>query len=116
MSGGFILKIIHVANGGNIIPVTFYGISDPTTKEAAAYVDFVQSRVNCPVKEISVKLCKDEMVDVEYRAEGEKFERIRRVTGYLVGTLDRWNDAKQAEERERVKHTGERFTFNEKIW
>ena len=109
MSGGFILKIIHVANGGNIIPVTFYGISDPTTKEAAAYVD-------CPVKEISVKLCKDEMVDVEYRAEGEKFERIRRVTGYLVGTLDRWNDAKQAEERERVKHTGERFTFNEKIW
>lgn len=33
-----------------------------------------------------------------------KFERIRRITGYLVGTLDRWNDAKQAEERERVKH------------
>lgn len=33
-----------------------------------------------------------------------KFERIRRITGYLVGTLDRFNDAKQAEERERVKH------------
>ena len=34
-----------------------------------------------------------------------KFERIRRITGYLVGTLDRWNDGKQAEERDRVKHT-----------
>ncbi|CCQ92773.1 Ribonucleoside-triphosphate reductase class III catalytic subunit [[Clostridium] ultunense Esp] len=39
------------------------------------------------------------------RAEGDiKFERIRRITGYLVGTLDRFNDAKRAEERDRVKH------------
>ena len=34
-----------------------------------------------------------------------KFERIRRITGYLVGTLDRFNDAKKAEVQERVKHT-----------
>ena len=33
-----------------------------------------------------------------------KFERIRRITGYLVGTLDRFNDGKAAEERDRVKH------------
>ena len=33
-----------------------------------------------------------------------KFERIRRITGYLVGTLDRFNDAKRAEEHDRVKH------------
>ncbi len=33
------------------------------------------------------------------------FERIRRITGYLVGTLDRFNNAKRAEERDRVKHT-----------
>lgn len=32
------------------------------------------------------------------------FERIRRVTGYLVGTMDKWNDAKKAEEHDRVKH------------
>lgn len=39
------------------------------------------------------------------REEGDvKFERIRRVTGYLVGTLDRFNDSKKAEERDRVKH------------
>lgn len=37
-------------------------------------------------------------------SEGSRFERIRRITGYLVGTLDRWNDAKRAEERDRVKH------------
>ena len=35
---------------------------------------------------------------------GFKFERIRRVTGYLVGTLDRFNNAKRAEVRDRVKH------------
>jgi ribonucleoside-triphosphate reductase len=32
------------------------------------------------------------------------FERIRRITGYLVGTLDRFNDAKRSEEADRVKH------------
>lgn len=36
---------------------------------------------------------------------GVKFERIRRITGYLVGTLDRFNDGKAAEERDRVKHS-----------
>lgn len=36
---------------------------------------------------------------------GIKFERIRRITGYLVGTLDKWNDAKKAEERDRIKHS-----------
>ena len=34
-----------------------------------------------------------------------KFERIRRITGYLVGTLDTWCNAKKAEERDRVKHS-----------
>lgn len=38
--------------------------------------------------------------------EGEKFERIRRVTGYLAGDRDRFNNAKRAEERDRVKHSG----------
>ena len=35
---------------------------------------------------------------------GVKFERIRRITGYLVGTVDRWNDAKKTELNDRVKH------------
>ncbi|HIZ16767.1 MAG TPA: hypothetical protein H9675_04265 [Firmicutes bacterium] len=37
--------------------------------------------------------------------DGIGFERIRRITGYLVGTMDKWNDAKRAEERDRVKHS-----------
>ncbi len=36
--------------------------------------------------------------------DGQSFERIRRITGYLVGTLSRFNNAKRAEERDRVKH------------
>ena len=40
------------------------------------------------------------------RAEGDQaFERIRRITGYLVGTLDRFNNAKRSEEHDRVKHS-----------
>lgn len=43
------------------------------------------------------------------------FERLRRITGYLVGTLDRWNDGKKAEERDRVKHNVEGvYTCEEK--
>ena len=36
--------------------------------------------------------------------EGVKFERIRRITGYLVGSTERFNNAKRAEEKARVKH------------
>ena len=36
--------------------------------------------------------------------EGVKFEHIRRITGYLVGTVDRFNNAKRAEVKDRVKH------------
>ncbi len=38
--------------------------------------------------------------------EGVKFERIRRVTGYLAGDTTRFNNAKRCEEKDRVKHTG----------
>ncbi len=38
--------------------------------------------------------------------EGIKFERIRRVTGYLSGDVCRFNNAKRAEEKDRVKHSG----------
>lgn len=48
--------------------------------------------------------------------EGIKFERIRRITGYLVGTLDNWNNAKRAEEKDRVKHgVSEKENQNEQM-
>lgn len=37
--------------------------------------------------------------------KGVKFERIRRITGYLVGNLDRFNNAKRSEEHDRLKHS-----------
>ena len=42
--------------------------------------------------------------DITYNFAPVRFQRIRRITGYLVGTLDRFNNAKKAEERDRVKH------------
>lgn len=89
------------------VKVSAFGLKDFTEQEAKNYVDYVLANTaveNTPLVEVTIKLCDDGNVDVGYLFKGEKFERIRRVTGYLVGTLDRWNDAKQAEERERVKH------------
>ena len=43
--------------------------------------------------------------NAERFGEGVQFQRIRRITGYLVGTMEQWNNAKRAEERDRVKHT-----------
>ena len=45
-----------------------------------------------------------EDVGIHYGLAPVKFDRSRRITGYLVGTLDRFNDAKRAEEHDRVKH------------
>ncbi len=47
---------------------------------------------------------KDDIREVKTIGEGVGFERIRRITGYLVGTIDRFNNGKRAEERDRVKH------------
>lgn len=45
-----------------------------------------------------------ETVKKEDRGQGVKFERIRRITGYLTGTLDSWGNAKKHEEEDRLKH------------
>ena len=59
-----------------------------------------------PEKELcSVELEVDgDYINAKYSFASEPFQRIRRITGYLVGTLDRFNNAKRAEERDRVKH------------
>ncbi len=45
-----------------------------------------------------------DFVNAQYHFSDAPFQRIRRITGYLVGTLDRFNNAKRAEEKARVKH------------
>lgn len=39
------------------------------------------------------------------RGKGVRFNRIRRITGYIVGSIDRWNDSKKSELSDRVKHS-----------
>ena len=56
------------------------------------------------IGETCPKCGRHEMHDAEGNYDGMEFERIRRITGYLVGTLERFNDAKRAEESDRVKH------------
>jgi hypothetical protein len=55
---------------------------------------------------LDTQRAKKETVSVSPKmiGQGQGFERTRRITGYLVGTLDRFNNAKRAEERDRVKH------------
>lgn len=56
------------------------------------------------IDEVKVELDGD-FVDLEYHFSSVPFERIRRITGYLVGTLDRFNNAKRSEVTDRVKHS-----------
>lgn len=49
-------------------------------------------------------MMEEKVMQEQLIGEGVGFERIRRITGYLVGTLDRFNNAKRAEEHDRVKH------------
>lgn len=50
------------------------------------------------------KIEKVEQKEEKKVGDGIGFERIRRITGYLVGTVDRFNNGKRAEEHDRVKH------------
>ena len=86
------------------VKVTSIGLDDFTEEEAKKYIDYVRERVENPLQTLEVKLCDDGQVDLNYKTKGEKFERIRRITGYLTGDLNSWNNAKRAEEHERVKH------------
>lgn len=74
-----------------------------TEKEQQAYVDYLESKYNRKLKALEVEIDGD-YANLTYEWEPVPFERIRRITGYLVGTMDHWNDAKTAEEGDRVKH------------
>lgn len=52
-----------------------------------------------------VEVVESSQKEKKLAGEGVGFERIRRITGYLVGTVDRFNNGKRAEEHDRVKHS-----------
>lgn len=70
-------------------------------KEIKAYEEYaLEKEPNCTSLDVELD---GDFVNLTYHID-RPFERIRRITGYLVGTLDRFNTAKAAEERSRVKH------------
>ena len=74
-------------------------------QEIDAYMDYArQSHPDKMISGLDIKLDGD-FADLTYHWETVPFERIRRITGYLVGTVERFNDAKRSEERDRVKHS-----------
>lgn len=73
-------------------------------REKQAYIDYVQKKNPGQVIEYIIVRLDGEFADLEYKVKPKEFQRIRRITGYLVGSLDTWNDYKRAEERDRVKH------------
>ncbi|MDO4503337.1 MAG: anaerobic ribonucleoside-triphosphate reductase [Coriobacteriia bacterium] len=91
---------------GVTVEITYSSAEDMkvTDEEVRAYIDRGNSQHPSSVVE-GLKLgVEGEDVNIEYKLSPADFERIRRITGYLVGTMDRWNDGKTAEESDRVKH------------
>ena len=72
--------------------------------EAEAYIARAIEKFGVEPRHIDITVQGDE-VDLDYDLGARDFQRIRRITGYLVGTLDRFNNAKRAEEHDRVKHS-----------
>ena len=67
-------------------------------------IQIKEANITSPAKLTSSVTNEAAKADSRLIGEGRDFERIRRITGYLVGTIDRWNNAKRAEEHDRVKH------------
>ena len=88
----------------NGIEVTVQGVPDISEHEIANYIDYIHKKTNEPLSSLNISAADNGQVELGYELSTQKFERIRRITGYLVGTIDRWNNAKQSEEHERVKH------------
>ncbi len=82
------------------ITITGENISN---EEQQAYIDRAMKKYEDALEGVDIHV-EGDSVELTYHLKHQPFERVRRITGYLVGTLDRWNNAKRAEEKDRVKH------------
>lgn len=91
-----------VVNGTD---VTVKGIDNISEQEILAYMDLIhQDNQQDELESLEISAESGDNVALDYTLRPPQFQRIRRITGYLVGTLDRFNNAKRAEEHDRVKH------------
>lgn len=72
-------------------------------REKQAYIDYVQKKNPGQVIEYIIVRLDGEFADLEYKVKPKEFQRIRRITGYL-SEVKQFNDAKQDELKDRVKH------------
>jgi hypothetical protein len=80
-------------------------ISTIPHEEIEAYKKYAKEKYPDEIiDEIILEFDNEGYVKLEIHKHSVPFMRIRRITGYLVGTLERFNDGKRAEERDRVKH------------
>ena len=91
------------------VEVTIEGYTDIDEREVEKYISYIRendinSQKDGRLSKLTISPATSDEVNLKYTFDMPKFERIRRITGYLVGTIDRWNNAKRSEERERVKH------------
>ena len=79
---------------------------DIPREEREAYLKQIEKKYpGCHIEELELTI-DGEDVDCAVRFSAVKFQRIRRITGYLVGDLGRFNNAKRREVDDRVKHMG----------
>lgn len=74
-------------------------------QEIKNYIQYIKDKFKDETLLSLTIIIDGDYVDLHYHLQPQPMERIRRITGYLVGNLDRFNDAKAAEERERVNHS-----------
>ena len=92
-----------VVNGTD---VTVKGIDNISEQEILAYMNLIhKDNQRDEIETLEISAESGDNVALDYTLRPPQFQRIRRITGYLVGTLDRFNNAKRAEEHDRVKHS-----------
>lgn len=80
-------------------------ITEISEEEKLAYMEYVKKKYPDEIIDTLIISFDDEgYANLEVHKHSVPFERIRRITGYLTTTLDRWNSSKKAEEHDRVKH------------
>ena len=80
-------------------------ISTVSSEEIEAYKKYVTEKYPDEVIDEIILEFEGEDVKIETHKHSAPFVRLRRITGYLTNSLERWNNGKRAEERDRVKHS-----------
>ena len=89
------------------VEVTVNGLPDVTYEEARAYLRQLEKDIERTdrISKMTISAGKRDEIQLDYTVTPQKFQRIRRITGYLTGSVERWNNAKKNEEKDRVKHS-----------